>query len=175
MLNTDIRYGRYHAAGSNRKNQLAVFSGRGIQLKVRFYSEEDLFGLTQLMNQWSDTIQYTESGIRSTIDTIRQESGNKIFVAQNGEEKVIGYLFAGICYHLGSRPFAEVIQLLVDKDNRSQGIGAALIEHVSAFYKAQGIEEIKLHSRVERERAHSFYRKLGFKEFKRSAFFGKEL
>jgi GNAT superfamily N-acetyltransferase len=127
------------------------------------------------MNQWFDKTYYSESDISKHIKILTEKSDNKIFIALNEEGKAVGYTFTGVCYYLGSDPFVEVIQLLVDKDNRGQGIGKKLIEYVSEYYKNQGINVMKLHSRIERERAHSFYKNLGFKEFKQSKFFEKQL
>lgn len=142
---------------------------------VREYADENLSDLTCLMNQWSNEMQYRSDEIENCIKQMREKSENKIFIAQNEEGKAVGYVFTGICYYLGANPFAEIIQLLVDKDYRSQGAGAMLVDHVCTYYKPQGINDIKLHSRVDRERAHNFYRAHGFREFKQSKFFEKEL
>lgn len=142
---------------------------------VKQFSNENLRGLTDLMNQWSSEVQYKEAELADSIERMMQKSDSKVFIAQNDEGKVIGYAATGICYYLGLNPFVEVIQLLVDTNNRSQGIGKMLIEHVSEHYRKEGVKEIKLHSRIERERAHAFYRKHGFTEFKQSKFFEKQI
>jgi ribosomal protein S18 acetylase RimI-like enzyme len=142
---------------------------------IKQYSNENLGDLTFLMNQWFDEKQYSPYEIADSIEFIQNKSENKIFIAENSEGKVKGYVLTGICYYIGFKPFVEIIQLLVDKDSRDQGIGTSLIEFVEEYYKEQRIEEIKLHSRIERGQAHNFYRKLGFKEFKQSKFFEKEI
>lgn len=142
---------------------------------VKQYADENLNDLTRLMNQWSSEVQYRTDEIENCIKQMREKSENKIFIAQNEEGEAVGYVLAGICYYLGANPFVEIIQLLVGEDYRSQGVGVMLVDHVCTYYKQQGISDIKLHSRVERERAHHFYRAHGFKEFKQSKFFEKEL
>ena len=142
---------------------------------VKPYANENLKDLAELMNQWSETVQYKESEIADSIEEMTRRSDNKIFIAQERTGKVVGYIATGICCYPGTKPFVEVIQLLVDHNSRSQGVGTLLVQHVSECYKKEGIHEMKLHSRIDRERAHHFYRKLGFKEFKQSLFFEKPL
>lgn len=144
-------------------------------MRIKSYDHENLDDLTLLMNQWDDEHLYTSCEIADSTEQILHKSENKIFVAENQDGKVVGYIFTGTCYYLGFKPFVEVIQLLVDKHHRGEGVGSSLIEFTEEYYKEQGIEKIKLHSRIDRERAHNFYRKQGFKEFKQSKFFEKEI
>jgi ribosomal protein S18 acetylase RimI-like enzyme len=142
---------------------------------IKPYAPQYLHDLTALMNQWYDTAAYLEEDIARSIEIMKEKSENQTFLAVNEEGKAVGYILTGIDYYVGTKPFAEIIQLLVDKNYRSLGIGASLIDHVEKYYKVSGIEEIHLHSRVERERAHTFYLKNGFIEYKQSKFFLKPL
>ncbi|HEX9060172.1 MAG TPA: GNAT family N-acetyltransferase [Clostridia bacterium] len=142
---------------------------------IKEYSDDNLEDLTLLMNQWFEDRKYTKCEIADSISMVRQKSENKVFVAENEEGRAVGYIMTGICYYLGFNPFVEVIQLLVDKDNRSRGIGESLIKYIEEYYKEEGIKEIKLHSMIQRVRAHEFYKRYGFSEFKQSKFFEKRI
>lgn len=142
---------------------------------VKEYSDDYLKDLTDLMNQWSDEPSLSENDIADSVVLVREKSGNKIFLAVNENDKAIGYVLTGICYYLGFKPFVEIIQLMVDKNNRSLGIGASLIRFVEGYYKDYGIDKIRLHSRIERDRAHRFYMRFGFTEYKQSKFFEKDI
>lgn len=142
---------------------------------IQEYADGDLDGLVGLMNQWADDSQCTAEELSASIALIREKSDNKIFIVKNETGKLLGYAFTGICYHLGFNTYAEVFQLLVDENSRSLGIGAKLIEHVGKYYKSLGIDEIKLSSRIERVKAHDFYRRIGFTEYKQSRFFEKKI
>jgi GNAT superfamily N-acetyltransferase len=62
----------------------------------------------------------------------------------------------------GTSPFAVVEYVVVDEAYRSRGIGKLLMESVIALAKEAGCYKIMLTSDVRRERAHKFYKSLGF-------------
>jgi GNAT superfamily N-acetyltransferase len=69
----------------------------------------------------------------------------------------------------------EVVALLVREELRGGGIGAALLDRCEKWALTRGCKLLMLSSQLFRERAHAFYRRQGFREVKRSAFFVKEL
>jgi ribosomal protein S18 acetylase RimI-like enzyme len=140
-------------------------------MNIERYTDKYLNDLTCLVNQWTSDIQFDTIQVANQINMINNKSDNQIFVAVDDDGRAVGYILTGVCYYLFREPYVEIIQLLVDKDNRCSEIGTKLIEYISKYYDAQGITKIKLHSRIERAEAHEFYRKCGFNEFKVSKFF----
>lgn len=52
--------------------------------------------------------------------------------------------------------------VVVDKNNRDQGIGGKLIRHLIETAREQGLDYVDLTSRPEREQAQRLYKRLGF-------------
>jgi len=81
---------------------------------------------------------------------------------ENGE--VIGttvlVILPGMAH--GTSPFAVVEYVVVDEKRRSHGIGKLLMEYCLARAKEAGCYKVMLTSDKRRERAHKFYRSLGF-------------
>ena len=57
-----------------------------------------------------------------------------------------------------------VEDVVVDRDYRSQGIGAKMMEHAIGICKSYGCYKLTLSSNLKRERAHGFYENFGFKK-----------
>jgi GNAT superfamily N-acetyltransferase len=62
----------------------------------------------------------------------------------------------------GTSPFAVVEYVVVDEKYRSKGIGKVLMKSVISLAKSAGCYKIMLTSDNRRERAHKFYKSLGF-------------
>jgi ribosomal protein S18 acetylase RimI-like enzyme len=71
------------------------------------------------------------------------------------------------------RKFAVLEDMAVDPDQRSSGIGAALLDAVDARVKARGVEWLFLESGKDNLRAHAFFERHGFAEL--SHVFAKRL
>ena len=69
----------------------------------------------------------------------------------------------------------EITGVIVNSNHRSKGIGAALIEQATPFAQKLGLSRIRLTSNIQRNDAHRFYLRLGFKQVKTSHCFEKDL
>lgn len=72
-------------------------------------------------------------------------------------------------------PFVEIGGLVVDQEERSTGVGRALMEAIEDWARARGIAEIRLRSNTVRNDAHEFYERLGYLNEKSSYTFSKRL
>ena len=89
--------------------------------------------------------------------------GYSLLVAEeNGE--VIGTTVLAILPGMahGTAPFAVIEYVVVDEKCRSKGIGKLLMEYCLESAKEAGCYKVMLTSDKKRERAHEFYRSLGF-------------
>ncbi|HUO98885.1 MAG TPA: GNAT family N-acetyltransferase [Rhizomicrobium sp.] len=68
---------------------------------------------------------------------------------------------------------ANVDELVVEESRRGQGIGRALLDHVTAIARERGCARVELDSAFVRTEAHRFYEALGFE--KRAYLFSKPL
>lgn len=64
----------------------------------------------------------------------------------------------------GGQPWAAIDNVAVAANRRSQGIGAQLVAEAGRIAKERGCYKIVLSSNMARERAHDFYRRLGWKQ-----------
>ena len=77
---------------------------------------------------------------------------------------VVGTLIIAILpgFAHNTQPFAVVEYVVVDEKYRSKGIGKKMMEAVKSYAKMAGCYKIMLTSDQRRERAHKFYRSIGF-------------
>lgn len=85
----------------------------------------------------------------------------KYFVAV--EEEIIGFISIVIDYQLHhENQVATVEELIVNSNNRNQGIGKILLDRAIQYAKENNCEVIELTSSMSRIDAHRFYEKNGF-------------
>jgi GNAT superfamily N-acetyltransferase len=109
----------------------------------------------------------------SVQDDLKTGAAGLVYVAVAGG-RVCGLLAMSVRqqFHWGA-PTAAIDALVVDRANRSGGIGAALLDAAIAEAAQEGCILIELHSNRRRRRAHQFYKRHGFEGT--SAYFVKPL
>lgn len=90
-----------------------------------------------------------------------------VYVAETAPGDVVGWIIVAEICSMELDPHAEVKGLVVAEEARSGGIGAKLMEVGEAWAKARGLREMVLRSNVIRDRAHAFYKRIGYEEQKR--------
>jgi len=109
---------------------------------------------------------------KAELDRLGQSG---IFVAEAAGGDVIGWIIVSEMCSLELDPHAEVKGLVVASEARSRGVGVLLMEAGEAWARARGLREMVLRSNVIRDRAHAFYRRIGYEEQKRQVKFRKRL
>ena len=129
--------------------------------------EKDIPRLLELYQQLSfNPVDYKKAPLedcRKVLAKIAKVPGYSLLVAEEGGE-VIGTTALAILPGMahGSSSFAVVEYVVVDEKKRSKGIGKQLIEYCLARAKEVGCYKVMLTSDKRRDRAHKFYRSLGF-------------
>ena len=137
---------------------------------ARTYDAEAIAGLgTQL------GYPATRQQIASRLAGIEAEPASRVFVAENGDGRVVGWLHVAARAQLTEESCAEVLGLVVDESARGGGIGAALLHAAEAWARGAGCAHVRVRSRVERERAHRFYQRAGFARVKTQAVLAKPI
>lgn len=98
-----------------------------------------------------------------------------VFVAAAPSGEVIGWLHVLTTQYLESEAFAEIGGIVVDERQRRGGAGRALMQAAEAWAVVQGMQSVRLRSNVIREKAHLFYRSIGYQQVKSQYTFEKEL
>jgi GNAT superfamily N-acetyltransferase len=116
-------------------------------------------------------------GYERTADSVESDlrtgAAGLVWVAVAGG-RVIGLVAMSVRrqFHWGAQT-ASVDALVVDRVNRSRGVGAILLDAAIAQAARDGCTLIELHSNRRRRRAHQFYKRQGFEGT--SAYFVKHL
>lgn len=101
-------------------------------------------------------------------------AAHAVFVARQ-DGAAIGWLHVAESRALEYEPCAELLGLVVDASRRGAGAGAALVAAAEQWARGRGLAEMRVRSRDSRERAHAFYRRAGYEEWKRQLAFRKRL
>jgi ribosomal protein S18 acetylase RimI-like enzyme len=110
--------------------------------------------------------------IRDRLRRIACEPGHTALGAE-GPNGLVGFV------HFFERPSLEkgfdlVVQSLVaDEKQRNRGVGRLLMSEVEKAAHAKGVRSIALSSRIDRQDAHAFYRRLGYEVVATSSVFFK--
>jgi len=100
--------------------------------------------------------------IATRLAGIEAERSSRVFVAENGEGIVVGWLHVASRTQLTEDCCAEILGLVVDESSRGAGIGAALIRAAEEWARSEGCVRMRVRSRETRERAHRFYEREGY-------------
>jgi len=98
-----------------------------------------------------------------------------VLVAESPAHEVMGWLHVSVVPLLEVALRAEINGFIVAEGQRSLGAGAKLLEAAEQWAKKKGCKSISARSNVIRERAHAFYVRNGFENYKTQKAFRKDL
>jgi GNAT superfamily N-acetyltransferase len=116
----------------------------------------------------------TPEQIAGRLAGILTRPDQAVFVAE-ADGQAAGWVHVFACPTVELDLHAEVGSLVVERDQRGQGIGKALMEKAETWAGERGIHEIRLRSNVIRKEAHQFYEGLGYERVKSQFTFRKAL
>lgn len=118
----------------------------------------------------------SETGeIEVRLSAIRQDAEHEIFVAENKQGIVVGWVDVYLRRPLVADLHAMIGGLVVDADHRRLGIGHLLLNQAEAWGRSHGAPEVYVRSNMIRIEAHKFYEHLGYECAKKSYLFIKKL
>ena len=103
-----------------------------------------------------------EAEFRRRFDAVLAAAGHRVIVAEEGGA-VVGVL------HVFERPALDkgceaVVQaLVVDDAVRSRGVGEVSMREAEAWAAGRGLGATSLYTRTDRDRAHAFYERIGYR------------
>jgi ribosomal protein S18 acetylase RimI-like enzyme len=127
---------------------------------VRDARPADVSAVHRLIGQLADPVD--EAAFRARFEHVLATDDHRIIVA-DVEGKLVGVL------HMFERPALEkpceaVVQaLVVDSDARGSGVGEALMREAEAWAQQRKLPSVSLYSRADRNRAHAFYERIGYR------------
>lgn len=106
-----------------------------------------------------------EDGPLRALEAIEADSNNRLIVAEQ-DSAIVGTFQLTFIPTLTLRGgwIAQIENVRVDSSIRSQGLGQQMIEWAIARAQERDCTVFQLSSNNARERAHAFYKRLGFKQ-----------
>ncbi|MDQ0059829.1 GNAT family N-acetyltransferase [Paenibacillus harenae] len=129
---------------------------------IRGYRPEDMEAMAALMLDLGYPTNAEQ--MKARLERLGEANENETLVATI-EDKVVGMIGFRKMYYYEADGFVVHINVLVTKNEyQGQGVGKQLIAYTEQRAKEQGANALYLTSgmKPERERAHAFYRNLGF-------------
>ena len=116
--------------------------------------------------------------VKSVESRLQKNAGkpeSAIFVAENADGQLVGFIDLCLCCLLINDSNVEVWGFVVNEPSRRCGYGRALIKEAEKWAAEIGAENITLRSNVIRKEAHLFYESLGFERYKQQYAFRKNV
>ena len=146
------------------------------EVTIRAAREQDAEALANLAGQLG--YPSTPEATRMRLRMLAGHPEHRVLVAEQhsvGRRAVVGFLHVLLHPSLVHDKAAEVASLEIADSHRGKGIGQKLMERAEEWAKSQGCGMVRLRSNVVRTRAHSFYTRLGYEQWKTSLAFRKQL
>jgi len=141
--------------------------------RIRPAQPEDAPVLAALAGQLGYPTAPEEMAAR--LKALAEDDRHAVFVAVEADGQVVGWIHVYLCPKVIADLEAEIGGLVVDETHRSRGVGAHLVRQAEDWARARGCGGLTVRTNVVRERAHAFYRRLGFREVKVQRVFHKSL
>lgn len=94
---------------------------------------------------------------------LSSDSNARSIVASSGEV-VVGLATVHLRFTMNHEtPIAQLTLLVVDEQQRTRGIGRALVEAAEQWARSRGAKRIVVTTALQRAQAHAFYEKLQYK------------
>ena len=137
-----------------------------LKLEVTVATGEDLPRLNELYAEMDDLPLLPEEKIEEIFNQIHQIPNYKIYLVWL-DGKAVGtfsLLYVPTMMHRGFYQFAVLDAVSVASAYRGQGIGTAMIRTALKMSAEAGCYKVTLSSNLHRDRAHAFYKSLGFQQ-----------
>jgi GNAT superfamily N-acetyltransferase len=143
------------------------------RIKIRRARAGDAARVAELSGQLGYPTPAREMAKR--LKSVLQDRDGACFVAETKGHGVVGWVHVRTTPLIEVERRAEVNGLVVDEGIRSQGAGWLLLDAGEKWAKKRGCKGMSVRSNVLRERAHGFYLRHGYEQYKTQKAFRKIL
>lgn len=135
-----------------------------MEIIIRNFETKDAKNIYSL-NKDGLGYDYNLEKVKEKLIKLSNNENYKILVAEC-DNQVVGYLEAHKYESLYQDSLVDMMALVVDEKYRGIGIGKKLIEGIELWAKSIDAKGLRLVTRIDRIKTHSFYEGIGFKEIK---------
>jgi N-acetylglutamate synthase-like GNAT family acetyltransferase len=140
---------------------------------IRDAERNDVGGIANLAAQLGYRV--SDEIMRSRLEDAAKRPYEKVIVAEDEANKVVGWCTLEIISYIHVDPFVEITGFVVDEKSRKQGIGRKLVAAAEKWVGELRLSSISLHTNVIRKEAHLFYEANGFKSIKQQYVYMKQV
>ena len=140
-------------------------------MRIRNATLEDAAAIVSLTAQLGYMSNDTE--VRRLHTILLQRDDHAVFVAEEPDGAVIGWVHVFAARRLFVPMFAELGGLVLDEERRGWGVGCALL--AERWAAENGCAMLRIRSNVLRGSAHQFYERMGYRVAKSQLVFEKSL
>jgi len=133
----------------------------GTAMQVRKMTRDDLPALPDLLDQLGYDIPADE--VRRRFAMVAAAPDHALLVAETAD-RLVGMVHVYFRPAIEKPPQAVVQALVVDRVERRTGTGRALMAAAEQWAVARGLGSIALSSQIQRDDAHAFYARLGYRQ-----------
>jgi ribosomal protein S18 acetylase RimI-like enzyme len=141
-------------------------------VRIRPWERKDIAQLAVLSGELGYAA--TEEQVARRLEEIGA-NGIVLVAADRDSSLVLGWIELQVITHLTSDPHLEICGLVVSGAARSRGIGSLLVAAAEKTALEKNVACLRVRSNIIRDRAHTFYERLGFANVKTSKVFEKAL
>jgi GNAT superfamily N-acetyltransferase len=137
-----------------------------MNLAIQVAILEDMPTLIQLHSEMDGALPLPIEQAQRIFTEMSKVPNYHSYITFNDAEPVgtFSLLFLPTLMHRGLHKFAVLDAVVVKASYRSQGIGKTMVKEALKISAAAGCYKVTLSSNLKRDRAHSFYQSLGFKQ-----------
>ena len=142
--------------------------------RIRPMETRDAAAVAKLTGELGYPVDEADLAERLAV-VLADPADHLVFVAVGEDDVPVGWSHVERLRLLERTPAAQVMGLVVGAEQRSRGIGSALLGASEAAARAWGCHTMLIRSNVKRERAHGFYERAGYVKEKTSFTFARPL
>lgn len=113
--------------------------------------------------------------IRRRLERLLARAEHIVLVAELPTEEVVGWIHAAEHDILEVGRFCEILGLVVAADQRGEGVGRRLVEHVEGWATGRELRHVSVRSNVARPESHPFYERIGYARVKTQHVYRKRI
>jgi GNAT superfamily N-acetyltransferase len=144
-----------------------------MEIKLRAPTAGDVPELAVLCGEMGYPSSASE--VEKRLQSLSDHDDHMVLVAADEQDKPVAWIHAHLSFRLVAEIFAELGGFVVGETHRGQGIGEKLLAEAERWAEARGVSLFRVRSNIVRKRAHVFYERAGYEQFKAQQVFEKSL